>query len=251
MRRVVGSRVARARGLPRREREHAHGRGVPRRGRRHRRSAPGRARALRIAERLVRDVASTHDWRVAEHFDAAWTAAAGLQPRRGAPPVPAVRRHARPRPRVVAPPASATRGRRAGCSRPPRGCSHARSRTAGTTTAGSSTRPTSTGNRSSRTGCTGCSRKAIGAAATLHAVTGDARTYDRWYQTFWDFADAWFRDRRGRKLDGTSSTTDSSRANARGRESRTSTTRSRRRCIPRLPVTPSLAGALRGGLLDR
>src|SRR6185503_7643024 len=29
-------------------------------------------RALRIAERLVQDVAARNDWRVVEHFDAAW-----------------------------------------------------------------------------------------------------------------------------------------------------------------------------------
>jgi len=30
-------------------------------------------RALRVAERLIRDVAGAHEWRVVEHFDAAWT----------------------------------------------------------------------------------------------------------------------------------------------------------------------------------
>ena len=42
--RVVGRRVAGARAVPRREREHAHGRGVPRRRRRHGRAALGGAR---------------------------------------------------------------------------------------------------------------------------------------------------------------------------------------------------------------
>ena len=66
-------------------------------------------RALRIAERLIGDVARAHDWRILEHFDARLEPAARVQRRPAAASVPAVRDHARARARVVAPAAPAPR----------------------------------------------------------------------------------------------------------------------------------------------
>ena len=205
-------------------------------------------RALRIAERLVRDVASTHDWRVVEHFDAAWTPlpeynrAEVRDPFR---PFGVTPGHGLEWSRLLL---QMTRGR-AGCSRPQRVCSHVRSRTAGATTAGSSTRPTSTGNRSSRTGCTGCWRKASAPPPRCTPSPGTRTTTA------------------GTRRSGTSRTRGSAIAGAEaGRHELDDRLQPSERTwagkpdvyhalqatlIPRLPVTPSLAGALRGGLLDR
>ena len=206
------------------------------------------ARALRIGERLVRDVAA-HDWRVVGAF------------RCRMDPLPdynrsEVRHPFRP---FGVTPGHGLEWSRLLLSTPDapswlldgrRGSVRTRGRgRLGRRAAGSSTRPTSTGNRSSRTGCTGCSRKAIGAAAALHAVTG-TETYDRWYQTFWDFADAWFRDREHgswrHELDEHLQPSDRTWAGKPDVYHALQAT-----LLPRLPVTPSLAGALRDGLLDR
>ena len=102
-------------------------------------------------------------------------AATGLQPRRPAPPLPPLRRHPGARARVVAAPAAP----RAALPDPPgwlleaaRGL-FARAVADGWAPTASSTRPTSTGGPSSRTGCHWVVAEAIGAAATLHAVTGE------------------------------------------------------------------------------
>ena len=190
-------------------------------------------RALRIAQRLVRDVAGAHDWRVVEHFDAEWTPLPEYNRAEVRAPVPALRRDAGPRARVVAPPAASPqqprRSARAGSSRPRRDCSRERSRTAGRRTAGSSTRPTSKGSRSSRIGCTGCSPKASApprrctpSPAPRSTTAGTRRS-----GTSRTRGSAIASTEAG----DTSSTTSSSRASAHGRASRTSTTRSRRRCF--------------------
>ena len=89
--------------------------------------------------------------------------------------------------------------------------------------------------------------EAIGAAAALHAVTA-AEDYDRWYQTFWDVADEQFRDRRRgswrHELDERLQPSDGTWAGKPDVYHALQAT-----LIPRLPVTPSLAGALRDGLL--
>ena len=112
-----------------------------------------------------------------------------------APPVPAVRRHARATassgrgccsrcaPALPAPPDWLTR-------RGPGRCSRARRPTAGSASGGlRRTRPTSTGQPVvARPAALGRSTEAIGAAAALHATTGDAE-YEHWYRTLWDFAE--------------------------------------------------------------
>ena len=89
--------------------------------------------------------------------------------------------------------------------------------------------------------------EAIGAAAALHAVTGEAR-YEHWYRTCWDFAGAHLIDRaRGSwhaELDDglqPSEQTWSGKPDVYHSLQAT--------LIPRLPVSPSLAGALRDGPL--
>ena len=89
--------------------------------------------------------------------------------------------------------------------------------------------------------------EAIGAAAALHAVTGEG-DYERWYRSCWDFAGTHLLDRaRGSwhaELDD-------------GLQPREHTWSGKpdvyhslqATLIPRLPVGPSLAGALRDGRL--
>ena len=89
--------------------------------------------------------------------------------------------------------------------------------------------------------------EAIGAAAALHAATADEE-YERWYRTFWDFAGAHHIDlQRGswhHELDEAnqpSSRTWSGKPDVYHALQAT--------LLPRLPVRPSIAGALRDGLL--
>ena len=90
--------------------------------------------------------------------------------------------------------------------------------------------------------------EAVGAAAALHAVTGDAR-YDRWYRTWWDYIGEYVIDRVGGswwpELD------------AHNKVSRTVWAEKadiyhavQALLFPRLPLTPALAPALAAGLLD-
>jgi sulfoquinovose isomerase len=90
--------------------------------------------------------------------------------------------------------------------------------------------------------------EAIGAAAALAATTGDGG-YERWYRTFWDFADCHLRDRErgswhhelGEDLVPAERTW-SGKPDAYHAVQAT--------LLPRLPVAPSLAVALRDGLLN-
>ena len=202
------------------------------------------ARALRIGERLVRDLAA---WRVTEHFDAAWT------------PLPDYNRSEvrHPfRPFGVTPGHGLEWSRLVLQTPGPSWLLDAAE--------GLFARAVADGWDDSRgfvytTDFDGqpvvtdrlhwVLAEGIGAAATLHAVTG-AETYDRWYQTFWDFADAWFRDREHgswrHELDEHLRPSDRTWAGKPDVYHALQAT-----LLPRLPVTPSLAGALRDGLLDR
>ena len=180
--------MARARAVPRREREHAHGRGVPRRGRRHRRAALG-------GERLIDREARARGWRVAEHFSAGW------QP---LPDYNADRPNDRFRPFGHTPGhalewARLLLGLRAALPDPPDWLLEAppalfdRALADGWddgfvyTTDGDGTPVV-------RERMHWVVAEAIGAAATLHAVTGDARYADA-ETTFWAFAEAHLIDR--------------------------------------------------------
>ena len=174
--RELGPRLERARGLPRREREHAHGRGVPGRRRRHRRRALVRARA---ADRRAADPRRRERPRLADRraLRRAVAAAARLQRRPAAPPVPALRRDAGPRPRVVAAAAPDPRGpRRAARLAGRRGARAVRPR--GGRRLGRARRLRL--HDRPRTGAPVVADRlhwpvteAIGAAAALHATTGD------------------------------------------------------------------------------
>jgi len=85
----------------------------------------------------------------------------------------------------------------------------------------------------------------IGAAAALRAVTGDAR-YEAWYRRLWDFADLHLRDRRHggwhSELD------EENRPAARTWLGKPDTYHAfQATLIPRLPLAPGMAAALRDG----
>jgi mannose/cellobiose epimerase-like protein (N-acyl-D-glucosamine 2-epimerase family) len=89
--------------------------------------------------------------------------------------------------------------------------------------------------------------EAIGAAATLHAVTGEDE-YERWYRRGWDFAAEHLIDREHgswhHELD------DALRPSERTWSGKPDVYHAiQATLIPRLPPWPSLAGALREGLL--
>ena len=90
-------------------------------------------RALSICERIIGIHARAHEWRIPEHYDHDWTPVPEYNVESAGRPVPAVRRDARPRLRVVAAAGPAGREpRRAAAvdrSRPPRRCSPRPSRT--------------------------------------------------------------------------------------------------------------------------
>lgn len=203
-------------------------------------------RALRIAERLVRDVAGTHDWRVVEHFDAEWT------------PLPEYNRTevSHPfRPFGVTPGHALEWSRlllhlrRSMDGRPSWLVAAAEALFARAVADGWD----ANGGFVYTTDLDGhpvvtdrlhwVLAEGIGAAAALHAVTS-AEEYDRWYQTFWDFADAWFRDRQHgswrHELDERLQPSERTWAGKPDIYHALQAT-----LLPRLPMTSSLAGALR------
>ena len=209
-------------------------------------------RALRIAERLIDDVARAHDWRILEHFDAALAAAARLQR--------ATSRATRSG-RSASRPATASSGRACCCRSTPASATPAavaRSRPRG----GLFARATddgwgAPGGFAYTTDLDGRPvvadrlhwpvTEAIGAAAALHAVTGDAR-YEHWYRTCWDFAGAHLIDRaRGSWHAELDDALQPSEQTWSGKPDVYHSLQAT--LIPRLPVSPSLAGALRDGPL--
>ncbi len=85
--------------------------------------------------------------------------------------------------------------------------------------------------------------EAIGAAAALHAETGDVE-YERWYRTLWDFAELHLIDReRGSWHAELDEALQPSRRTWEGKPDVYHALQAT--LIPRLPVRPSLAGALR------
>jgi len=207
-------------------------------------------RALRIAERLVRGVASKHDWRILEHFDVGWT------------PLPEYNRE---EPRHPFRPFGVTPGHGLEWSRlllhlhasldgqPDWLIAAARALFGRAVEDGWD----ASGGFFYTTDLDGgpvvtdrlhwVLAEGIGAAAALHAVTG-ADEYDRCYQTFWDVADAHFRDRnRGswrHELDDRLQPSDRTWTGKPDVYHALQAT-----LLPRLPITSSLAGALRDGLL--
>ena len=89
--------------------------------------------------------------------------------------------------------------------------------------------------------------EAIGAAAALHEVTG-VEEYERWYRTCWDFAAAYLIDpRRGSWHAELDESLQPSEQTWSGKPDVYHALQAT--LIPRLPVRPSLAGALRDGSL--
>jgi mannose/cellobiose epimerase-like protein (N-acyl-D-glucosamine 2-epimerase family) len=208
-------------------------------------------RAERIAERLIGGFARESDWRVLEHFDAGWRPLPDYnraQPRHAFRPFGVTPGHGLEWSRLLldlhaaldAPPdwlVEAARGlfRRAladGWAEP--GGIVYTTDLAGRPVVDDRLHWVVT--------------EAIGAAATLHAVCGDDE-YEAWYRRCWDFAEAHLIDReRGswhHELDGASllpgTGTWSGKPDVYHAIQAT--------LIPRLPPRPSLAGALRDGLL--
>jgi mannose/cellobiose epimerase-like protein (N-acyl-D-glucosamine 2-epimerase family) len=202
-------------------------------------------RAARIAERVVGRFARAEDWRVVEHFDERWT------------PLPDYNREA-PRDRFR--PFGVTPGHGLEWARLLLGVHSAPAAPGWTVDAarGLFARALADGWRDpggivyttdldgrpvveDRLHWVVC--EAIGAAATLHAVTGDAE-YERWHRRLWRFASEHLLDReRGswhHELDA------GLRPGARTWSGKPDVYHAfQATLIPRLPLRPSLAGALR------
>ena len=207
-------------------------------------------RALRIAERVINQVARAHAWRVIEHFDAEWT------------PLPDYNTEARDhpfRPFGVTPGHGLEWARlllnlRATLDSPPDWLLEAAEALFDRAVRDGWAAPGGFVYTTDLEGAAVVARRlhwvvteAIGAAAVLHEATG-AATYEMWYRRAWDFADAHLRDRihgswrheldpQLNPVEGTwSGKPDIYHA-------------FQAALIPRLPLAGSLAGALRAGTL--
>ncbi len=203
-------------------------------------------RALRVAERLVRDVAGAHGWRVVEHFDARWTPLPDYNrddPRHAFRPFGVTPGHALEWSRLLLHLHASLDGRPDWLVPAAREL-FARAVADGWAANGGFVYTTDLDGRPVATErMHWVLTEAIGAAAALHAVTG-ADEYDRWYRTFWDVADEQFRDReRGswrHELDERLQPSDRTWTGKPDVYHALQAT-----LIPRLPVTSSVAGALR------
>jgi sulfoquinovose isomerase len=204
-------------------------------------------RALRIAERLIRDTASGHDWRISEHFDAGWRTVPDYnadQPRHPFRPYGVTPGHGLEWSRLVL-------QVRAALDDPPAWLLDAaqglfrRAVADGWLEPGGFVYTTDMDGRPVvRERLHWVVTEAIGAAAALHAVTGDDE-YEGWYRTCWDFAELQLLDReRGSwhaELDDEA--LEPTERTWRGKPDVYHALQAT--LIPRVPVTPSLAGALR------
>ena len=207
-------------------------------------------RALRIAERLINDVARAHGWRVIEHFDEAWT------------PLPDYNTDARDhpfRPYGVTPGHGLEWARlllhlRAALDAPPAWLLEAArglfERAAGEGWAA----PGGFVYTTDLKGAPVVARRlhwvvaeAIGAAAVLHEATGAAE-YEAWYRRAWDFADLHLRDRTHgswrHELDSGLNPVEGTWS---GKPDVYHALQAA--LLPRLPLAVSIAGALRAGLM--
>ena len=207
-------------------------------------------RALRAAERLIDTVARAHDWRIVEHFDAHWRPLAeynadeprhpfrpyGITPGHGLEwsrlllQIQAGSGPARLADRGRAGPVRARDRRRLGRARrfrlhdrPPRAACRRRPAPLARHRGDRRRRGAARRYRRRRSTSTGTGPAGTSPAPILSIAREEAGM--------------------------PSLTTDCSPASRPGAASPTSTTRCRPRCIPRLPVAPSLAGALRDGPL--
>jgi sulfoquinovose isomerase len=207
-------------------------------------------RALRIAERLIHDLASARDWRIIEHFDADWRPLPDYnadQPRHSFRPFGVTPGHGLEWSRLLL-------QIHAALDEPPGWLTDAAQGLFARAVADGWKAP---GGFAYTTGFDGRPvvserlhwpvAEAIGAAAALHERTGGDE-YERWYRTCWDFSAAHLIDlRRGSwhaELD------ESLEPSARTWSGKPDVYHAfQATLIPRLPVRPSLAGALRDGAL--
>jgi mannose/cellobiose epimerase-like protein (N-acyl-D-glucosamine 2-epimerase family) len=205
-------------------------------------------RALRAAERLVEDVARAHGWRIVEHFDAEWRPLPDYnadQPRHHFRPFGVTPGHGLEWSRLLlqlhaaldAPPGWLVEAARGLFGRAVEEGWHPDGGFVYTTDL--------EGRHAVTDRLWWVVTEGIGAAAVLHAVTGEDE-YERWYRTCWDFAAEHLIDAaRGSwhaELD------DVLRPSERTWTGKPDVYHSLQAAlIPRLPVSPSLAGALREG----
>ena len=207
-------------------------------------------RALQIAERLILDVASTNDWRVVEHFDEQWRPLPEYnadQPRHPFRPFGITPGHGLEWARLLL-------QVRASLPSPPdwlldaaRGL-FARAIEDGWQANGGFVYTTDhDGHPVVTDRLHWVVTEAIGAAAALHAETG-SHEYERLYRTLWDFAELHLLDREhGSWHAELDEALQPSRRTWTGKPDVYHSLQAT--LLPRLPVRPSLAGALRGGLL--
>ena len=207
-------------------------------------------RALRIADRVINTYARAQAWRVAEHFDDAWT------------PLPAYNTEARDhpfRPYGITPGhglewARLLLGLRARLADPPAWLLEAAQGLFHRAVEDGWAEPGGFVYTTDPAGAAVVDRRlhwvvteAIGAAAVLHAATG-APVYEAWYRRAWDFADLHLRDRiHGswrHELDANLVPIEGTWSGKPDIYHALQAT-----LIPRLPPCASLAGALGAGLL--
>jgi sulfoquinovose isomerase len=203
-------------------------------------------RALRIAERLIRDVAGAHDWRVVEHFDDQWRPQSEYnadQPRHPFRPYGITPGHGLEWSRLLLQVRAALPSRPDWLLDAARGL-FARATAEGWQASGGFVYTTDhDGQPIVSDRLHWVVTEAIGAAAALHAETGDAE-YEHWYRQLWDFTELHLIDRRRgswhAELD------EELQPSARTWKGKPDVYHSlQATLIPRLPVRPSLAGALR------
>lgn len=207
-------------------------------------------RALRIAERLVDRVARANEWRILEHFDADWRPIPDYnadQPRHPFRPFGMTPGHGLEWSRLLL-------QIQAGLREPPgwlvEGAEglFGRAVADGWAEGGGFVYTTDPDGGPVVTDCLHwVVAEAVGAASALHAVTRKEE-YERSYRAFWDFAAVHLLDReRGswhHELD------ENLRPSARTWNGKPDVYHAlQATLLPRLPVAPSLAGALRDGLL--
>lgn len=207
-------------------------------------------RAQRIAERLVRDVASTHDWRVVEHFDATWTPLPEYNRdnvRHPFRPFRVTPGHALEWSRLLLHLRTTVDGQPSWLLAAAEAL-FAQAVSDGWDADGGFVYTTDLAGRAVATDrLHWVLAEAIGAASALNAVTG-THGYENWYRTFWDVADAHFRDREHgswrHELDERLRPSDRTWKGKPHIYHALQAT-----LLPRLSITSSLAGALRAGLL--
>ena len=214
-------------------------------------------RAARITERAIHDFARNHSWRLPEHFDADWNPLLGYNSEAPADPFRpygATIGHAYEWSRLTLDVRAALLAR--GDDAPSWMLDDPAALFEAATVQGWAVDGTPgfvytvdwDGKPVVRERMYWVAAEAVGAAAALHAATGDAR-YDRWYRTWWDYIGEYVIDRVGGswwpELD------------ANNQVSRTVWAEKadiyhavQALLFPRLPLTPALAPALAAGLLD-